>query len=133
MNTCVLDDYSVSYGRILLFSSHNRNYQLNFCIHLLHYNNAAVSGPPGSGKLTQCQRVIKRYKKYRWVHLSIGDLLRQQMIQKGDAETKWQVIRDLVHKGMAGPDWLGILDIGFDWLCMMVLRSDWLVYQGLSC
>ena len=34
------------------------------------------TGGPGSGKLTQCQNVIKHYKKYKWVHLSIGDLLK---------------------------------------------------------
>ena len=57
------------------------------------------TGGPGSGKLTQCQNVIKHYKKYKWVHLSIGDLLRQNMLETGSANKKWSVVTDLVKQG----------------------------------
>lgn len=56
-------------------------------------------GGPGSGKLTQCQSVIRHYEKYKWIHLSIGDLLRQNMLETGSANKKWSVVTDLVKQG----------------------------------
>ncbi|XP_067945692.1 adenylate kinase isoenzyme 5-like isoform X1 [Watersipora subatra] len=62
-----------------------------------------VMGPPGSGKLTQCQKVLAHYSKYRWVHLSVGDLLRDRLL-KGAADKKWQVIKELIQNGEMAPE-----------------------------
>nr|CAD2186482.1 unnamed protein product [Meloidogyne enterolobii] len=44
------------------------------------YNVVFVLGPPGSGKGTQCQRIEETYG---YVHLSAGDLLREERQRKG--------------------------------------------------
>ena len=58
-------------------------------------------GGPGSGKGTQCQRMIERYKET--VHLSMGDILRNQIAQQGSADEKWGMIGTLVQKGEMAP------------------------------
>ncbi|XP_052787880.1 adenylate kinase isoenzyme 5-like isoform X8 [Mya arenaria] len=61
-----------------------------------------VAGGPGSGKGTQCARIIKRYPGF--VHISIGDLLRQEISNKGTADEKWTMISSLVSKGEMAPE-----------------------------
>ncbi|KAK9890173.1 hypothetical protein WA026_008977 [Henosepilachna vigintioctopunctata] len=39
-----------------------------------------VLGPPGAGKGTQCQKIVQ---KYGYVHLSAGDLLREERAKPG--------------------------------------------------
>lgn len=39
-----------------------------------------------------------------WVHLSMGDILRSEIANKGKAEDKWSMIGDLVSKGEMAPE-----------------------------
>ncbi|XP_064649124.1 adenylate kinase isoenzyme 5-like isoform X2 [Lineus longissimus] len=59
-------------------------------------------GGPGSGKGTQCKRLVERYTN--WVHLSMGDLLRQQVSEQGSSDAKWGMISDLLVKGDMAPE-----------------------------
>ncbi|KAK6195177.1 hypothetical protein SNE40_000655 [Patella caerulea] len=61
-----------------------------------------IIGGPGSGKLTQVKRLVDRYTG--WVHLSMGDLLRNQIGDKGTAEMKWGMVNDLISKGEMAPE-----------------------------
>ncbi|XP_033731674.1 adenylate kinase isoenzyme 5-like isoform X3 [Pecten maximus] len=61
-----------------------------------------IVGGPGSGKLTQVKLLQKSYPG--WVHLSMGDLLRSQIADKGSAEDKWEMIGDLVNRGEMAPE-----------------------------
>lgn len=61
-----------------------------------------IVGGPGSGKLTQVKLLQKSYPG--WVHLSMGDLLRSQIADKGSAEDKWDMIGDLVNRGEMAPE-----------------------------
>lgn len=60
------------------------------------------TGGPGSGKQTQVQQLIKRYDG--WVHLSMGDLLRDQISNIGSSESKWTMITDLMSNGELAPE-----------------------------
>lgn len=59
-------------------------------------------GGPGSGKLTQSQKLLE--KNPGWVHLSMGDLLRAEVAKKGSAGAKWGMIGDLVSQGEMAPE-----------------------------
>ncbi|XP_076090778.1 uncharacterized protein LOC143062851 isoform X4 [Mytilus galloprovincialis] len=61
-----------------------------------------IMGGPGSGKLTQVNSLLKLAEG--WVHLSMGDILRNEIAQKGKAEDKWSMIGDLVSKGEMAPE-----------------------------
>ncbi|XP_023930387.1 adenylate kinase isoenzyme 5 isoform X1 [Lingula anatina] len=61
-----------------------------------------VMGPPGSGKDTQVLRLVDRYKG--WVYLSVGDLLRKQIAEKGSSDMKWDMISTLVKDGEMAPE-----------------------------
>ncbi|XP_021354678.1 adenylate kinase isoenzyme 5-like isoform X3 [Mizuhopecten yessoensis] len=61
-----------------------------------------IVGGPGSGKLTQVKLLQKTYPG--WVHLSMGDLLRSEIADKGSAEDKWEMIGDLVNRGEMAPE-----------------------------
>ena len=58
-------------------------------------------GGPGSGRGTQAKRILERYKEV--VHLSMGDILRSQIADKGTADDKWNMIGSLVSKGEMAP------------------------------
>ena len=60
--------------------------------------NLVLFGPPGAGKGTQSQKLIA---KYQLVHLSTGDLLRQE-ISKGTA--LGQEAKKLMDEGFLVPD-----------------------------
>jgi adenylate kinase family enzyme len=61
------------------------------------------TGGPGSGKATQCIQLVERYPG--WVHLSMGDLLRQNILnKKGGAGDKWNLIGDLMQHGEMAPE-----------------------------
>ncbi|CAC5417371.1 adk [Mytilus coruscus] len=60
-----------------------------------------IVGGPGSGKGTQCKKVLERYKEV--VHLSMGDILRNQIATQGSADEKWGMIGTLVQKGEMAP------------------------------
>ncbi len=59
-------------------------------------------GPPGSGKGTQAKRLAA---KFRYGHISTGDLLRRLMT-KGNNEPEIEVILEEVRSGKLAPDWL---------------------------
>jgi adenylate kinase len=68
--------------------------------------NLILFGPPGVGKGTQSDRLIK---KYGWIHLSTGDLLRAEMakqtplgIEAKHFIDKGQLVPDEVVIGMIG-------------------------------
>lgn len=61
-----------------------------------------LSGGPGSGKGTQCARIIKRYPDF--VHVSMGDIIREEISTKGTADEKWGMISQLVSKGEMAPE-----------------------------
>ena len=61
-----------------------------------------IMGGPGSGKLTQVNSLLKLAEG--WVHLSMGDILRSEIANKGKAEDKWSMIGDLVSKGEMAPE-----------------------------
>nr|XP_053628017.1 UMP-CMP kinase-like isoform X2 [Cherax quadricarinatus]XP_053628018.1 UMP-CMP kinase-like isoform X2 [Cherax quadricarinatus]XP_053628019.1 UMP-CMP kinase-like isoform X2 [Cherax quadricarinatus] len=44
------------------------------------YNVAFVLGGPGAGKGTQCEKIVK---EFGYVHLSAGDLLREERAKPG--------------------------------------------------
>lgn len=59
-------------------------------------------GGPGSGKGTQCQRIVQRYPDF--VHISMGDVIREEISTKGTADDKWGMISTLVSKGEMAPE-----------------------------
>lgn len=60
---------------------------------LQNTNVIFVVGGPGSGKGTQCERIVK---KYGYTHLSSGDLLRAE-VKSGSERGK--MLNDLMEKG----------------------------------
>jgi len=60
--------------------------------------NLVIFGPPGSGKGTQSEKLIKRYGL---VHMSTGDILRSEMAAQTDLGKKAQAY---VEKGELVPD-----------------------------
>ncbi|KAL4219564.1 Adenylate kinase isoenzyme 5 [Mactra antiquata] len=61
-----------------------------------------VAGGPGSGKGTQCKKIISRYQDF--VHLSMGDIIRTEISDKGTADDKWGMITQLMSKGEMAPE-----------------------------
>ena len=59
-------------------------------------------GGPGSGRATHSKRLIERYPG--WVHLSMGDLLREQIMKEGSAGDKWDMVSTLVQRGEMAPE-----------------------------
>ncbi len=55
--------------------------------------NIVLFGPPGSGKGTQSENIIK---KYNLVHLSTGDILRAELAQKTELGLK---AKDIMERG----------------------------------
>lgn len=60
--------------------------------------NIVLFGPPGSGKGTQAEKLIEKYKL---VHISTGDLLRSEVAAKTDLGNQAKAIMD---KGDLVPD-----------------------------
>ncbi|TVR38767.1 MAG: adenylate kinase [Bacteroidia bacterium] len=60
--------------------------------------NIVIFGPPGSGKGTQSTKIVE---KYNLIHLSTGDLLREEM----ENETPLgKEVRQYIDKGLLVPD-----------------------------
>eukprot|EP00879_Flechtneria_rotunda_P021253 GHRR01022391.1.p1 GENE.GHRR01022391.1~~GHRR01022391.1.p1 ORF type:complete len:229 (+),score=76.21 GHRR01022391.1:387-1073(+) len=57
-----------------------------------------IAGAPAAGKGTQCKRIVQ---KYNLVHISVGDLLREQVKQGTPAGKKAQ---DFMDRGALVPD-----------------------------
>jgi adenylate kinase len=53
--------------------------------------NIVLFGPPGSGKGTQSEKLIAKYKL---VHLSTGDILRDELANKTELGIKAKAIMD---------------------------------------
>ncbi|KAL7076938.1 hypothetical protein ACQ4LE_004135 [Meloidogyne hapla] len=62
------------------------------------YNVVFVLGPPGSGKGTQCQRIEETYG---YIHLSAGDLLREERQRKGSEYG--ELIEQHIREGIIVP------------------------------
>ena len=60
--------------------------------------NIVVSGPPGSGKGTQCELLAK---KYNFVHISTGDLLRKEICENSELGQK---AKEYILRGELVPD-----------------------------
>jgi adenylate kinase len=68
--------------------------------------NLILFGPPGSGKGTQAEKLIR---KYGWIHLSTGNLLREEIanqtklgLEAKSFMDKGQLVPDAVVIGMIG-------------------------------
>jgi len=72
--------------------------------------NLILFGPPGSGKGTQSERLVE---KYGLVHLSTGNLLREEIIQKTPLGLE---AKSFMDKGQLVPDEvvIGMVDSYFD-------------------
>ncbi|KAL3289417.1 hypothetical protein HHI36_022842 [Cryptolaemus montrouzieri] len=57
-----------------------------------------VLGPPGAGKGTQCQKIVE---KYGYVHLSAGDLLREERAKPGSQFG--ELIENYIREGKIVP------------------------------
>lgn len=60
-------------------------------------NGGALAGGPGSGKGTQCEKIVQ---KYGYTHLSTGDLLRAE-VSSGSARGK--MLSEIMEKGQLVP------------------------------
>lgn len=60
-------------------------------------NRWALAGGPGSGKGTQCEKIVQ---KYGYTHLSTGDLLRAE-VSSGSARGK--ILSEIMEKGQLVP------------------------------
>ena len=60
-----------------------------------------MTGGPGSGKGLQCTKIVERYPDI--VHLSMGDILRKEISEKGSADEKWGMITKLLGSGEMAP------------------------------
>jgi adenylate kinase len=60
------------------------------------------TGGPGCGKATQCKKITDRYPG--WVHISIGDTLRREIMAQGSANDQWGMVSTLVEKGEMAPE-----------------------------
>ncbi|KAL8598216.1 hypothetical protein ACOMHN_043287 [Nucella lapillus] len=65
-----------------------------------------VAGGPGSGKGTQCKRLVSRYTDA--VHLSMGDILRTHISEQGSADEKWGMVTELLKQGDLAPEELTV-------------------------
>uniref|UniRef100_A0A8B7TTB6 Adenylate kinase isoenzyme 5-like n=1 Tax=Castor canadensis TaxID=51338 RepID=A0A8B7TTB6_CASCN len=52
-----------------------------------------ISGGPGSGKGTQCEKLVR---KYGFTHLSMGELLRKELASESERS---KLIRDIMERG----------------------------------
>lgn len=74
--------------------------ETSLMMYLFIFNNkiySFLSGGPGSGKGTQCERIVK---KYGFTHLSTGDLLRDE-VASGSARGK--ELTAIMEKGALVP------------------------------
>jgi adenylate kinase len=55
--------------------------------------NIALFGPPGAGKGTQAKRIVE---KYNLVHLSTGDMIRQQIAEGTELG---KMAQDIINRG----------------------------------
>ena len=63
------------------------------------------TGGPGSGKGTQCKRLLTRYTNA--AHLSMGDIIRTKITTEGTVDEKWDMVSELLRKGDLAPEVCG--------------------------
>lgn len=61
-----------------------------------------VMGGPGSGRTEQCEMITARYSGS--VHISMGELLREQTSRLASSDTKWNTIKRLMDEGNMVPE-----------------------------
>ena len=61
-----------------------------------------VTGAPGSEKDVHAEKLLKRYPD--WAHVNMGNLIREEIVRRGDAHSKWRMTKDLLSKGEAAPE-----------------------------
>src|SRR5215510_15761058 len=86
------------------------NYQLYLSFTLFSMFNLILFGPPGSGKGTQSDRLVE---KYGLVHLSTGNLLREEISNKTPLGME---AKNFMDKGQLVPDEVvsGMIDNSLD-------------------
>ena len=82
-----------------------------------------VVGGPGSGKGTQCEKIVK---KYGYTHLSSGDLLRAE-VQSGSERGKH--LNELMQKGILVSNQL-VLDMIKDAMLSKIKTSKGFLIDG---
>ncbi|CAL1536703.1 unnamed protein product [Lymnaea stagnalis] len=60
-----------------------------------------LAGGPGCGKGTQCEKLTARYPDI--IHLSMGDILRKEISERGSADEKWAMVTKLLRQGEMAP------------------------------
>ncbi|KAJ8038416.1 Adenylate kinase isoenzyme 5 [Holothuria leucospilota] len=60
-----------------------------------------IIGGPGCGKAELCHQLAERYKGY--VHVSVGELLRQTSAALGESDDKWKALAELIKDGKLVP------------------------------
>lgn len=71
---------------------------INWCLNiLLPVLLLRGVGGPGSGRCTQVETLLTRVDG--WVHISMGDLIRQELSNRSAAEEKWKMAAELVSEG----------------------------------
>ena len=70
-----------------------------FCLCLCIY---LPPGGPGSGRAEQCEMIVDRYPGS--VHVSMGELLREQTSKLASSDMKWSTIKRLMDEGNMVPE-----------------------------
>ena len=60
------------------------------------------SGGPGSGRFAQCERLAKANAGF--VHVSMGDEIRSEILKSKKAPGKWRSVATLVQEGNMAPE-----------------------------
>ncbi len=68
--------------------------------------NLIIFGPPGSGKGTQSEKIVD---KYNLIHLSTGDILREEIKEESKLGLK---VKEYISKGALVPDSIIIDELG---------------------
>lgn len=72
--------------------------QLNYNLDPQNPQLIFVLGGPGSGKGTQCDRLIR---DYHYEHISVGDVLREKVERGGEESVR---LKEMMVKGELVPD-----------------------------
>lgn len=62
--------------------------------------SSVITGGPGSGKGTQSTKMASNFG---FVCISVGDILRKQLIHHASSDRKWELIAQIISKGELAP------------------------------